>query len=199
MTRKILLIATTSVAAVALANWAYSQTAPSSQPCHGGKFMERMTEKLNLTPDQQSKVRDILQQARADAANAPDPQAKHEVFKAAFTRIRTDVLNDQQRAEFQQMKRHWHHGHHKMMGYRALNLTPEQQAQVKAIWQQAKADAANAPGKQARHTVFRAAKEKIDATVLTPEQRDQLAQMRAACKHHHGHHAPSSQPAGTGQ
>jgi Spy/CpxP family protein refolding chaperone len=185
------------VAGVALAGWAYSQTAASSRPCHEGKFVERMTEKLNLTADQQTQVKGILEQAKTDAGSAPDKQAKHVIFKAAFDKIKTDVLTVQQRTEWQQMKTHWRHGHHgKMMGYRALGLTPDQQSQVHAIMQQAKTDAASAADGQAKHDIWKAAKEKINTTVLTQAQRDQLAQMRTECKRHH---APASEPAATGQ
>jgi Spy/CpxP family protein refolding chaperone len=105
------LIATTVLTGVALAGWAYSQTAPSGKPCHRGKSAGWMLEKLNLTAEQQTQVKDIMQQAKTDAASAADRQAKHDIWKAAREKINTTVLTQAQRDQLPQMRTEckWHH------------------------------------------------------------------------------------------
>lgn len=63
-----------------------------------------MFAKLNLTDAQKAQVKDILTAARADASKATDPAAKKAIFKAAFDKIKTDVLTDAQRQQLEQMK-----------------------------------------------------------------------------------------------
>jgi Spy/CpxP family protein refolding chaperone len=59
---------------------------------------------LNLTDDQKTQVKAIMQQARTDAQNATDPQAKREIHKAAFQKVKDTVLTDAQRAQLEQMR-----------------------------------------------------------------------------------------------
>ncbi len=51
---------------------------------------------LNLTADQKTQIKTIMDQARTDAKNATDPQAEHQVFQAAFEKIKTTVLTADQ-------------------------------------------------------------------------------------------------------
>jgi Spy/CpxP family protein refolding chaperone len=164
------------------------QTQPAKQchwqPCRG----ERLTEKLNLTSDQQAQMKSILGKAKADAANATDVQAKRQIWKDAWSNIKTNVLTEQQRAQLAQMhqagRERWGHrkgwGHGPRGMFQSLNLTAEQKTQVKAIMDQARTDAQNAPDRQAKHEVFRAAFEKIKTTVLTADQVKQLEAGKAA-------------------
>lgn len=66
--------------------------------------MHGVVKGLDLTADQKAQVREILKTARADAAKAGTPEAKKAVLKAAFNKIKKDVLTDAQRQKLEQMK-----------------------------------------------------------------------------------------------
>jgi Spy/CpxP family protein refolding chaperone len=187
--------------------------APQSQPARQGQWQccpgGRLTEKLNLTPDQQAQMKTILDKAKADAANATDAQTRHQIWKDAWANIKTNVLTDQQRTQLAQTHRagHGRWAHHKGWGrgregvFQSLNLSPDQKAQVKAIMDQARTDAQNATDRQAKHQILQAAFEKIKTTVLTA---DQVKQLEAEKAMHHkgpcgkaGKEAPAAAPAQT--
>jgi Spy/CpxP family protein refolding chaperone len=149
--------------------------------------IDRLSQKLNLTDPQKQQVQAILDKAKADAAAAPDPQAKREIHKAAWKDIRTNVLTEPQREQLAKMHRH----HRAMEVLRKLNLTPEQKTQVKTIFQQARSDAANTTDLQAKKDVRKQAWQKVRAEVLTDAQRQQLDQMKAQWK---AKHAPATSP-----
>lgn len=149
--------------------------------------IDRLSQKLNLTDQQKQQVQAILDKAKADAAAAPDPQAKREIHKAAWQDIRTNVLTEPQREQLAQM----HHGHGRMGVLGQLNLTADQKAQVKTIFQQARTDAANATDPQAKKDIHKQAWQKVRTEVLTDAQRQQLDQMKAQWK---AKHAPATSP-----
>ncbi len=151
------------------------QSAPTTEPSKCARHPGRMFKALNLTADQKAEVKAILQQARADAKNAADPQAKRQIRQAAFVKIKDTVLTDQQRAKLQQM----HRGRMAMMALRQLDLTADQKAQVKAIMQQARADAQATTDDGAKREIWKSAFGKVRDTVLTDPQRAQLEQMKA--------------------
>ena|SRR5215469_14699344 len=87
------------------------------------KMLARMTQKLNLSADQQAKLKPILverqqqiQALRADSSLTPDDRRAKgkQVMQATNTQI-NDILNDQQKQQWQQMKdeRGEHHKGHK--------------------------------------------------------------------------------------
>jgi Spy/CpxP family protein refolding chaperone len=59
---------------------------------------------LDLTDAQKTQVEQVLQQARADAEKATDPQAKQQIREAAMRKIRTEILTDAQRQQLQQIR-----------------------------------------------------------------------------------------------
>lgn len=81
------------------------------------RFMARVTKRLDLTADQQTKVRDILTKAHEDAKAAPTPEARREIMKTAWEKVRTDVLTDAQRSKFTQMHGQWYKGGPKGPGH----------------------------------------------------------------------------------
>jgi Spy/CpxP family protein refolding chaperone len=64
----------------------------------------KLAEKLGLSDDQKAAAKAIMTQARADAKNAADRDAKKAVFKAAFEKVKTTVLTDAQRDQLAKMK-----------------------------------------------------------------------------------------------
>src|ERR1035437_9991246 len=67
--------------------------------------MMNLIRQLNLTPEQQEKARKIVEQAQVDAEKAEGPAAKDEVKKAAFDKIKTDVLTDDQRKLLEKLEK----------------------------------------------------------------------------------------------
>lgn len=119
--------------------------------------LERMAERLDLTTEQEAQVRAIL-----------DAEQARRAADRAEVRAQIDaVLTDAQRAQRDQAIA-------KRMDRRAqrladeLDLTADQQAEVRTILAEGRDDP-----EQGREAV----RERIDA-VLTPEQREQLADMR---------------------
>ena len=71
----------------------------------GAQVMDRlqgMGQQFGLTDDQIAAAKTILQAAAEAAKQAPDLQAKMQIFKDAMEKIRTTVLTDEQRAKMQQ-------------------------------------------------------------------------------------------------
>jgi hypothetical protein len=66
----------------------------------------------------------------------------------------------------------------KVIGYHALSLSEEQQAEIREILKEARAEADSKTDVQGRHEVWKAAVEQIKTTVLTQEQREELARLR---------------------
>ena len=156
--------------------------------------LQKMTKKLNLTADQQAKVRVILADANTqllelydasdgdlegsrDAARAIRHQSKQQVAA---------VLTDAQRAELAEMKKRKRHKHAKKRLDRLdqeLNLTDAQRAEIEAIMKEqhqamkAAVDSGEKPAKKDRIAARKATVEKIEA-VLTPDQLAKFQTMR---------------------
>jgi len=75
---------------------------------HGGKALEHMTEMLQLTPDQQSKVQPIIDQARPQiiAIHRDAMQKTKAVLDNAMTQIRPILTPDQQKKADELRKAH---------------------------------------------------------------------------------------------
>jgi Spy/CpxP family protein refolding chaperone len=164
--------------AVALASTTHAQAPAASRPSPADR-LAHLTKALDLTASQQVQVKAILDQARATAAQATDPQAKRQAWGSAFKQIRETVLTAPQQARFEQMHKAQMH----RMVFRRLDLTADQKAQVKAILQQARTAAQSATDPQAKHQIHQAAFQKIKDTVLTDQQRTKLAQIHQGQMH----------------
>jgi Spy/CpxP family protein refolding chaperone len=125
----------------------------------------------NLTDAQKEQIKAIMDQAKADAE-----KAAREIMDAAQKKVAETVLTDEQRKAVAARKPA---GEGPLARLAALNLTEDQKAQIKAIQEQAKADAKAADNEQARREIMQAAEKKIAETVLTDEQRGQLRKAAA--------------------
>jgi Spy/CpxP family protein refolding chaperone len=134
---------------------------PGLAPMHGA------FESLNLTEDQQAKVKEILEQAGKEA---------RAVMEAAWKKIAEQVLTDQQGKQLEQLGKE--QAAKRMDAFLArlkkLGLTAEQQQKVDQIMAEARANAEKAQGPEAKRQVFREAFGKIRDEVLTENQREQL-------------------------
>ena len=144
----------------------------------------QMADRLGLTPDQREAARAIIKAAHEEAQKAPDREAKANILREAFEKVKTTVLNDEQRQELAQVREGLGERIREIMGRVAerLGLTPEQKEAAKAIMQAAREEAQKAPEREAKAKILRGAFEKVKTTVLTDEQRQKLEKMREAFK-----------------
>lgn len=160
---------------------------------------------LNLTVEQQAMARQIfeskraqLENLRADASLTPEQKktAAKEIFRAAMDQFR-HILTPEQLQKMDQIranKGYRKDGRHgTAMGLfkfgKALNLTAEQEAQIKQIFLAHKAqmsgawkDASLTP--EQRRAMAQQTREAVMAEVrqvLTPEQQQKLDEMKARC------------------
>jgi Spy/CpxP family protein refolding chaperone len=97
------LLAVAAAGAIALGGFALVQAQPGPGgpgPWHGHAFgLKGITEKLNLTPDQQTKVQPILDQAKPQIATIHQEamQKMHTVMNNTLSQIRPMLNADQQK------------------------------------------------------------------------------------------------------
>lgn len=203
-----------------------SQTPPSSAPSGKHRMhrdpaamrQQMMSKNLNLTDDQKAKIQPILQnemqQMRSihqNTALTPDQQ------KAQFQQLRQatqdqikQVLTPEQVAQMGTAPGKgpgWGRGpggNQLAWMSKTLNLTDEQKTKLQPLFdtqhQQAQSvmqDSSLTPDqKRAKLGEIRKATHQQVMSVLTPEQQDQMKQMRSKHMHRHGEGAPSNpQPA----
>jgi Spy/CpxP family protein refolding chaperone len=121
-----------SIGVFVLAGQAMGQ-APQTQPAEQGQWGHHkgwhhgpggMFQSLNLTADQKTQVKAIMDQARTDAQNAADPQAKHQVFATAFEKVKTTVLTADQVKQLEAEKAVRHGGQCGKVGTNAPATAP---------------------------------------------------------------------------
>lgn len=177
------LVVTLGVAVLALsAGWALAQNAaapaaPAAGPGDAVKPRgEPVAERLGLSAEQRDEMRAILKAAHEETQNAPDREAKAKILREAMEKVRTTVLNDEQRKKWDEVRA----GAGERARERAadmfdrLGLSPEQKESVKAIMQAAREEAQKVPDREAKAKIIREAIEKVKSTVLTEDQRKKL-------------------------
>ena len=131
-------------------------------------------QQLDLTDKQKAQVREILDDAGKKAEKLDDAEEKKKVRRAAFEKIRTKVLTDEQRKCLKTMKRRAHDRN----PFAKMDLTDEQKAKMNKISKAAHQRAAKADTFAQRQEIMRASFHKIVEDVLTDEQREQLHRSR---------------------
>ncbi|MFP4107424.1 MAG: Spy/CpxP family protein refolding chaperone, partial [Phycisphaerae bacterium] len=133
--------------------------------------------RLDLTDDQKTEVKKIMAAAGEAVQKAEKPEEKREARQAAWEKIKTDVLTDEQRKKLEEMRKPGK-GHGRGDGPLAkLDLTETQKTQIREIVQAGRKKAAEAEGKEAKMKIYREIREKL-REVLTDEQEKQLDEMR---------------------
>lgn len=130
-------------------------------------------EGLDLTEEQKAKIKEILESAKADAEKAETREEKAKIMRAAHKTIHETVLTEEQRKKAAARRR----GGERRRGF-GVELTEEQKAQVKAIMEAAKKEAAEAETPEAKREIMRAAQKKVRDEVLTEEQKAKAAERR---------------------
>lgn len=198
-----------------------SGTTTQNAPVHGrrgfhhGDGFNRMAQGLNLTQQQQDQLKPIfekqheqVQAIRQDASLSED-QKKQKIealHQDAQAQIK-GILTPEQQQQWEQKKAQGKQrmaGHRKQMGARMaqkLNLTAQQQEQLKPIFQkqheQAKAvwqdnSLTQDQKKQKMQALRQDMKSQMDA-VLTPEQQQQMQQMRQNFRQHRHGQGPATE------
>lgn len=196
--RKTGLAVVAMVVGLGLTSWASAQEKPKAEGPRpdGPPPMLRpnvLGKELGLSDAQKQQVEEIVRKARTDAQAASDPQAKRQIWQSAIEQIGRNVLNDEQRAKFRQLRQQQGPGGGPqpfMEAMKQLDLTQEQKVRMQEIMQQARTDAEKATDPQAKRQALEAARKKIRTEVLTDEQRQQLEKIMANLPR------PQSQPAG---
>lgn len=102
MKRNLLTIAAAGAIGLGGFAWANAQDGPGGFAGHGGQghrfAMEHLTKSLNLTPDQQAKVKPLLDQARPQimAIHKDAMQKTQAIVDKTMTQIRPLLTQDQQ-------------------------------------------------------------------------------------------------------
>lgn len=158
------------------------------------RILERMTKLLALTPEQQAKVKDILEKAKSELGESVG--SLRELGDKTRERLR-EVLTEEQRAKLDKLRGDARETAGRMaqnygpqireglerlgqearlrMALRSLNLTNEQRQQIDAIEKETR-EKIKAIQEEVRPKIEAAreeAKKKVE-NVLTPEQREQL-------------------------
>jgi Spy/CpxP family protein refolding chaperone len=148
-----------------------------------------LARELKLTDAQHEQVEQIMRKARVDAQQAVEQQAKERVFQAAKEQISKNVLTDEQRGKFAQLRQHRMEQTRAPEGQepaflaagflaRELKLTDAQHEQVEQIMRKARADAQQTTELQTMQLIFQKATERISKDVLTEEQRAKFKRLR---------------------
>jgi hypothetical protein len=128
---------------------------------------------LTLDEKQQAAVKDIADAARLDADKAADPRDRERIWKDAFEKIRTTVLNDEQRNRLESLKKD-----RQFEGLEKLNLSDDQKKQIADLIRQAREDAAKADKPDAKREIYKIAWKKILDEVLTADQKKQFEEWK---------------------
>jgi hypothetical protein len=85
--------------ALVVAGNVFAKSCTDTQPAPKAHKVEKSLKSLHLTDKQNAEVKTILDQAKKDAGKAKDKEAKAQINKAAYDKIRTTVLTEQQRKQ----------------------------------------------------------------------------------------------------
>ena len=206
------------------ANGATTQNAPAQgrHGFHHGDGLKHIAQKLNLTQQQQDQLKPVFEKQhqqmlaiRNDASLSQDQkkekiQALHQDTQAQIK----GVLTPEQQTQWAQMKAQGKQhmaGHRKEMGARLaqkLNLSAQQQEQLKPVFQKQHEQARaiwqdNSLTQDQKKEKMQALHQETQAqlnSILTPEQQQQMQQMRQNFREHHHGQAPTTdtQPAPQG-
>lgn len=177
---------------------AFSLTSASAQGMASRKFHGRQGAKqcavqLNLTQDQQTRIKAIFEKSRQEARQVKASNLTPEQKKARLMEIRkgaknsvNSILTAEQREKAAQMRlQHRNKGKWGKMGAQArLNLTPAQKDQARSIFQTSRERMANVRSdarlsdtqKREKMAAIRRVAHNDFMQILTPEQKAKLSQ-----------------------
>jgi Spy/CpxP family protein refolding chaperone len=198
-----------------------TQNAPATPYGHRhrhGSSMQHIASKLNLSQQQQDQLKPILEKQRQEmqairkdtSLTSDQKKQKFRVLHQDFQNQVNGVLTPEQQQQWQQLKAHGKQRHEHMGARMAqkLNLSAQQQDQIKpliqkqreqarAIWQDS--SLTQDQKKQKMQALHQETQAQMN-TILTPEQQQQMQQMRESFKQRRHGQTPSTetQPAPQG-
>ncbi len=191
MKRKILIALAIALGVVAIIGTGVLAFDAAKARQHGAQIAQM----LNLTAEQKSQIKPILLDAKAKAqAIKADSALSADQKKAKFMELRASVkaqiaqiLTPEQKQKFMQSRKQGRGGKWKTLAV-ALGITDQQKAQIKPIFNSAKAQceavredsSLTAGQKQAKMMDIRKSVKDEVLPILTPEQKQKLAAMRAS-------------------
>lgn len=150
--------------------------APAERGHHRGSPLDHLKSSLNLTDDQVAKLQPTFDSMRQ----------KHQAERQAFESKMKTILTPEQQQKMAEARKE-----HKRGGFRDLNLSDDQKAQMKAFWESQRG---------AKRANWEAERAQIDSQLqatLTPEQMTKYNEMKAKMKERwadkggrRGHHGP---------
>ncbi|MBS2033646.1 hypothetical protein JST97_01590 [bacterium] len=148
---------------------------------HRGSPLDRLKSSLNLTDDQVARLKPTFDSIRQ----------KHETQRQAFEARMNQILTPDQQQKLAEARKE-----HKRGGFRELDLSDDQKAQMKSFWESQRG---NMKGN------FEAERSQIDSQLqatLTPEQMQKYNDMKAKMKErwaeHGGRRGHHGRPDGNG-
>ena len=142
----------------------------------GGAAMSlAMLRRLDLTAEQQEKVKGIMAAVR-EGAKDRDARGTGEAYREAMQKIVKEVLTDEQRTKLETLRTETPRRGAVGM-FAGLDLTEEQQKQIREIQRSIREKVTAAEGREAKREVYTKMQKEMEA-VLTPEQREKLDQRR---------------------
>lgn len=141
---------------------------------HPGERMMNALAAAKLTDEQKTQIKTILADARTKAQAASTPEQKQEIWKAAFEKIKSDVLTAEQRERLGRMPQRQEF----LAAIQKLNLTDDQKKQIEQIRQESREKAEKATTPEAKRQAMQEGFKKIFQEVLTDQQRQELAKFR---------------------
>ncbi|MBS3821376.1 MAG: hypothetical protein GVY16_09105 [Planctomycetes bacterium] len=143
------------------------------RPGRRGTGRQGPLSKLDLTEQQETTIKAIMDYARAQARKTDEKDLKRSLHRDAMEHIIETVLTPEQKEKLQAARPRG-----RRRGNRPkVNLTEQQQAQRKEIMQAAIEKAKNAEGRE-KGRIMRQARRQVFETVLTDEQRATIQQAR---------------------
>lgn len=99
-----MVVALAAAVALASAGNVFAKASTDTQPAPKVHKIDKSLKALHLTEKQTAEVKTIQDQAKKDLAKAKTKQEKAEIHKAAYDKIRTTVLTETQRKQFDELQ-----------------------------------------------------------------------------------------------
>lgn len=136
--------------------------------------IKQMMDKLDLTDEQKSKMKDIHAETRKKLEAAETRQAKGEILRESMKKME-EVLTPEQLEKLKKMAHRKGPGRGKGMGMMGLDLTKEQQDKAREIHQKYRKQLAEAKTQEARKEIREKMRKELSG-ILTDEQKEKMTE-----------------------
>ena len=147
-------------------------------PSRGGKGPVAQLMRLKLSDDQKTKVKIILDEAKLQGKKTDSADVRSKLMKDAVDKIKGSVLTPDQLAQLKKAEAERAARSQRGGFGGSVNLSDEQKAQMKKIYEDAREKSKSAKTSEERSKIYREAREKAEG-LYTPEQNKQREEGRA--------------------